>query len=75
MKQLRIPNSLQYLDSVVGIRFETGLELYSTKFNNAVFNTVFSDIKKLTMSSKKKETTLIFSMAIGANYTFKLISI
>ena len=27
------------------------------------------------MSSKKKETTLIFSMAIGANYTFELISI
>ena len=27
------------------------------------------------MSSKKKERTLIFSMAMGANYTFELISI
>ena len=75
LKQLRIPNSLQSLNSVVGIRFETGLEWYSTKFNNTVLNTVFSDIKKLTMSSKKKERTLIFSMAMGANYTFELISI
>ena len=41
--------------------------------NNTVLNTEFSDIKKLTMSSKKKERTLIFSMAMGANYSFELI--
>ena len=34
--------------------------MHGTKFNNTVLNTVFSDIKKLTMSSKKKERTLIF---------------